>query len=982
MNKIQTMDEVFNSQNPLSDEAEKLLSSKIGDSNFQRELLENLTKAVRLVSTKKFASNLMNGFRSLLARYDTYDHTPIPAVNIINEDPEVTGWYDLSGEITLNAANTLSLNTFLNAYVINYVENEGNLSIKDIQKIYLMSVYGLSVHELGHHVYTDMTMFDNFTAERFSKNKLLRESAKKDYRKVIQKVEEEYDKKGEYGEFAQRWKRFVQNIFNILEDGFIESALLLEFPSLYVEGLKVLRQTHFQDMQTVQQLQEAVSIGMTSQLRALMNLMLSYGKFGVLKRDNDKELQLPIVDEFKKFLPLLNKGLDDFNSQSRNKTFMEIVLELTPHFFDELDLIEEMKEQAQNGDSGDSQGDLEQTSTDDMDGLTGGNDMSESRVKESPSKPNSQQQQNKDLSDQSNRRQKPQSKRENISQSDQQQQSDAGEQAQQEIQEQSSSGSNQEDQKNETSSGDEKEESTSSNSQQETDEQVDGEDEQDEQGSGSSHSNDESQDSETEANDDSGASEETDSQENKSEENESDGSAEHSEADEQADGEDTSEETTGDQTNDSDEAVDSDGTETDNNKNKEETNDSDTADDNEEDGNEDSDTNETQADDDANSQSDSEEGQTDDSNTNEAEQFESNTEDEAGQGEEQADRGFDDELVDVGAGGYDEEDNPLLESPDLTELDFDDTLTALDRAVNKENKEIKEATNERGRVENRDIERENFSNNHDNVEPVIIDIEASANPDARVQYNELIKELGNTLKRTKRVIERFMGEQRSIKKHNQTYGQRIDRNGFARIGKGYFSRENTPDKLNELAIGLLIDQSGSMSGSRIHFASLAAIILTELSLEMQLPITVFGHSTGGNSYHNEIVRLDNYLEFDETNRYAKEKLLQIGSGGANRDGYALDFMAKKLAKRPEERKLLFVISDGQPSASSYGVKEMIDDVEKVRREHRDLTIIAAAIGDDKHRIHEIYGDSFIGIDDLTTLPKELSSILKKAAFGF
>ncbi len=101
----------------------------------------------------------------------------------------------------------------------------------------------------------------------------------------------------------------------------------------------------------------------------------------------------------------------------------------------------------------------------------------------------------------------------------------------------------------------------------------------------------------------------------------------------------------------------------------------------------------------------------------------------------------------------------------------------------------------------------------------------------------------------------------------------------------------------------------------------------------------------------------------------------IESISNNRDGMALRILADKLAKAPQTTKLLFSISDGQPRAMpDYSGKTAIDDIKQVIQEYsrKGIYFLAAAIGEDKEMICEIYGqEHFLNITDLKQLPLRL-----------
>ena len=122
-----------------------------------------------------------------------------------------------------------------------------------------------------------------------------------------------------------------------------------------------------------------------------------------------------------------------------------------------------------------------------------------------------------------------------------------------------------------------------------------------------------------------------------------------------------------------------------------------------------------------------------------------------------------------------------------------------------------------------------------------------------------------------------------------------------------------------------------------------------------------------------------YAEFEGFDNDDKYRLMDISSRGSNRDGAALRFVAEQLSKRPEEIKILFLVSDGQPAASGYHGTAAEEDLRGIKHEYgrKGVLLIAAAIGDDKESIERIYGDSFMDITDLEQLPAKLTSVMKR-----
>ncbi len=122
----------------------------------------------------------------------------------------------------------------------------------------------------------------------------------------------------------------------------------------------------------------------------------------------------------------------------------------------------------------------------------------------------------------------------------------------------------------------------------------------------------------------------------------------------------------------------------------------------------------------------------------------------------------------------------------------------------------------------------------------------------------------------------------------------------------------------------------------------------------------------------EIVCLHSYLEFGEKEE-GKYRILDMETGGANRDGAALLYMAEKMVKRKEKMKILIFFCDGLPNAQGYGGKVAREDLQKVQRQlkQKQITLFVAAIGRDQEDIQNIYGNACINAENLEQLPHQI-----------
>ena len=249
-------------------------------------------------------------------------------------------------------------------------------------------------------------------------------------------------------------------------------------------------------------------------------------------------------------------------------------------------------------------------------------------------------------------------------------------------------------------------------------------------------------------------------------------------------------------------------------------------------------------------------------------------------------------------------------------------------------------------------------------------------PEMVTQYNAIAGPLLAISKQLqKSLLRQLRDQQRGGKQTGLLMGRRLDAHALFRSDGKVFTKNALPIQPPEMAVGLLLDESGSMAScDRATYARASAIILYDFCQALHVPVMVYGHTTGKDS-----VELYSYSEFDAIDREDKYRLVDISARGSNRDGAALRFVAERLSHRPEELKLLLLVSDGQPADTGYYGTAAEEDLRGIQQEYRrkGILFVAAAIGDDKENIERIYGDSFLDITDLNQLPVKLTQVVKR-----
>lgn len=212
-------------------------------------------------------------------------------------------------------------------------------------------------------------------------------------------------------------------------------------------------------------------------------------------------------------------------------------------------------------------------------------------------------------------------------------------------------------------------------------------------------------------------------------------------------------------------------------------------------------------------------------------------------------------------------------------------------------------------------------------------------------------------------------------------GKRFNARDAYRYDKRVMSRKIAPEDIPDMAVIVLIDLSGSMSGQRLETAKQCAYITYRFCIDLGIKVSVIGHHALGDTVELVSVADENSLD-----RKDEIRIFGLAANGCNRDGYALRYCEKKLEKIQADQKLLMIISDGLPNHNGYGLESGQKDCQQVVREGLKAGIftIAAAIGD-ADSVKSVYKDgvseknsaTYLDISDLEKLPKAFVKIIKE-----
>jgi len=205
-------------------------------------------------------------------------------------------------------------------------------------------------------------------------------------------------------------------------------------------------------------------------------------------------------------------------------------------------------------------------------------------------------------------------------------------------------------------------------------------------------------------------------------------------------------------------------------------------------------------------------------------------------------------------------------------------------------------------------------------------------------------------------------------------------------------------EFRDTVVTLLLDNSGSMRGRPISIAAICADVLARTLERCNVKVEILGFTTrawkGGQSREKWLQdgrpqqpgRLNDlrhiiYKSADAPWRRVRPNLglmMKEGLLKENIDGEALEWAHRRMIARPEQRKILMVISDGAPvddstlsvNPANYLEKHLRDVIAMVER-RRAVELLAIGIGHDVTR----YYDRAVTITDVEQLAGDMTEQL-------
>lgn len=191
-----------------------------------------------------------------------------------------------------------------------------------------------------------------------------------------------------------------------------------------------------------------------------------------------------------------------------------------------------------------------------------------------------------------------------------------------------------------------------------------------------------------------------------------------------------------------------------------------------------------------------------------------------------------------------------------------------------------------------------------------------------------------------------------------------------------FRQKTTSDTL-DTCVTVLTDLSGSMAGPKFLNAVDSSILLnTSIAQSLRIPVEILGFSEYGHNTFIGVVKEFSEQTNEETiiENFCRASCFM----SANADGDAILWAYDRLKQQKQKRKILIVISDGQPAASrsgdAYGfTKKVVAQIEG------EGLVEIYAIGIMSEEVKHIYSESVV-IQQPTELEAAVLNLIKRSIF--
>ena len=223
------------------------------------------------------------------------------------------------------------------------------------------------------------------------------------------------------------------------------------------------------------------------------------------------------------------------------------------------------------------------------------------------------------------------------------------------------------------------------------------------------------------------------------------------------------------------------------------------------------------------------------------------------------------------------------------------------------------------------------------------------------EYNKVVREYDKQIRNVVAIIRKMLSQNNAGWSKFKMKGQFDVSTTYKKDNYKFFKKKNAPAPTADLVFEILVDNSGSMHGSKAKLAGKALIIFCEALDRLHIPFSVDVFTEGRSAI---TISLKDYNE-----TYAKTKtnmtlftqqfdVDKLCTWSGNIDEINLQYVSYDLLQRKEADKVLLVISDGATCGSWKTLKQVASNIEK-----QNVTVLGIGIFD--NNVENIYSKHIV-----------------------
>ena len=243
-------------------------------------------------------------------------------------------------------------------------------------------------------------------------------------------------------------------------------------------------------------------------------------------------------------------------------------------------------------------------------------------------------------------------------------------------------------------------------------------------------------------------------------------------------------------------------------------------------------------------------------------------------------------------------------------------------------------------------------------------------PAIRTDYNEARLAVANQIEQLVRLLERILRPRQRLRmKSGYPSGRRVDLRrlmAFEADPRRYnelWSRSSIPER-RRVVFSLLIDLSGSMRGDKCKAALLGTVLMAETLARLQVPFAINGfqdvlipfspfHARFGPAVRDEIATMPHEV--------AETRVGGNNNASNNDDGPCVLEAANELLQESADRRVLLVVSDGQPAGRRSTAEDLHNTVRALTSPGVPLELLGIGLGPGTEHVTGFYPQSVASV---------------------